>query len=407
MTGRDPKAPERAATALELLYDLVFVVAFAVASSELAHSLAAGHAATGILAFGFVMFAVVWAWINFTWFASAYDTNDWLYRVLAMVQMGGLTLLALGIADIFGSIEEGKHLDNGVLVAGYVIMRLGLVAQWARAYRDDVPRRATIRIMIVTLLVAQAGWVAQWLIDPPLVTALIMGLILFGVELSGPVLAERIAHTPWHAHHIAERYGLLAIIALGEGVVGTIGALDVLIDAGGWSFDAIMLLISGIVIIFGMWWTYFMLPSGDVLHHQPQRAFVWGYGHMPLYASIAAVGAGLHVFAYYLDAEHADFDVKISAFGTVLAVAAPLALYSLGLFALYYYLTRHQGPLHTVLMGGVVGVIALGLVAAAAGAPPTVALFIVGLAPWVVVVGFETVGARRQGENLIDLGRSL
>ena len=31
--------------------------------------------------------------------------------------------------------------------------------------------------------------------------------------------------TPWHAHHIAERYGLLAIIALGEGVVGTVASL--------------------------------------------------------------------------------------------------------------------------------------------------------------------------------------
>ncbi len=43
MTGRDPQAHERPATPPELLYDLVFVVAFGVAGSELVHSLAAAH----------------------------------------------------------------------------------------------------------------------------------------------------------------------------------------------------------------------------------------------------------------------------------------------------------------------------------------------------------------------------
>lgn len=42
-----------------------------------------------MLAFALVMFATVWAWINFTWFALTFDTDDWLYRMLAMVQMGG------------------------------------------------------------------------------------------------------------------------------------------------------------------------------------------------------------------------------------------------------------------------------------------------------------------------------
>ena len=26
------------------------------------------------------MFAIIWAWINFSWFASAYDADDWIYR---------------------------------------------------------------------------------------------------------------------------------------------------------------------------------------------------------------------------------------------------------------------------------------------------------------------------------------
>lgn len=47
---------------------------------------------------------------------------------------------------------------------------------------------------------------------------MVIVVVLIGIETLGPLLAEtRRGGTPWHAHHIAERYGLLTIIALGEG----------------------------------------------------------------------------------------------------------------------------------------------------------------------------------------------
>lgn len=77
MTGRDPHEPNRAATPLELLFDLTFVVALGAAGNEFAHYFAVGHIGTGIGGFAFVLFATGWAWINFSWFSSAYDTDDW------------------------------------------------------------------------------------------------------------------------------------------------------------------------------------------------------------------------------------------------------------------------------------------------------------------------------------------
>ena len=90
MSGRDPDEGHRSATPLELLYDLTFVVAFGIAADELAHYLADGHYRTGILGFVFATFAVSWAWINYSWFASAYDTDDWVMRLATMVQMVGV-----------------------------------------------------------------------------------------------------------------------------------------------------------------------------------------------------------------------------------------------------------------------------------------------------------------------------
>src|SRR3954463_10684136 len=80
-SGRDPDEQHRSATPLELFYDLTIVVAFGTAADELAHFIADAHAGAGIAGFAFATFMVVWAWLNYTWFGSAYDTDDWLFRI--------------------------------------------------------------------------------------------------------------------------------------------------------------------------------------------------------------------------------------------------------------------------------------------------------------------------------------
>lgn len=64
MQGRNPHEEGRAATPLELLYDLTLVVAFAVAGSEAAHLVSEGLLVQATLAFSFAFFGDVWAWIN-------------------------------------------------------------------------------------------------------------------------------------------------------------------------------------------------------------------------------------------------------------------------------------------------------------------------------------------------------
>ena len=97
ITARDRAEAHRAATPLELLYDLVFVAAFSQAGVALAHQVETGSVAGGVLAFSVAMFAVVWAWVGNTWFSSAFDTDDWLQRLSTMMQMAGVVILALGI----------------------------------------------------------------------------------------------------------------------------------------------------------------------------------------------------------------------------------------------------------------------------------------------------------------------
>ena len=194
--------------------------------------------------------------------------------------------------------------------------------------------------------------------------------------------------TPWHAHHIAERYGLLVIITLGEGIIGTVASLSVLVHGPeGWSMSAVLIAVAGIGLTFGLWWTYFIVPSGEILHHHRERATGWGYGHMLVFGSLAAVGAGLHVAAYYID-HHAH----IGAVATVLTVAIPVGVYILALYGLYTALLRTYDPFHTRLLLLTTAVLVLSVLLAAAGVSMPWCLVVLALAPVVTIVGYETLG---------------
>lgn len=396
MRGRDPEEQHRASTPLELLFDLTFVVAFGVAASELAHMLSAGHVGAGIIAFGYATFAVCLAWINFTWFASAYDTDDWAFRLATMVQMVGVLILAMGLPAFFDSVAEGHRVDNAVLVVGYVVMRIALVGQWLRAARQDPQRRRAALTYAAVILVAQAGWIGTVFLHTPVPVTLGIWTVLGIFELAGPWLAEtRAIRTPWHPHHIAERYGLMAIIALGEGVVGTVASLSAMVSDHGWSVDAVLLAVSGTVLTFGMWWMYFTLPTADVLHARRERSFWFGYGHLPIFGAIVATGSGLHTAAYFIQ-HHSD----LGSVATVLAVAIPVLLYLALVFVLYTSLLRSVDVLHVVLVAAATAVLVTAVALAATGTPMAVCLLVVSLAPMMGVAGFELVAHRHVAADL-------
>ena len=390
MTGRDPYEVHRVATSLEQLFDLTFATCFSLAASQLALTLSAGRYAAALLGFAFASFAICWAWINFSWFASAYDTDDWMFRVVTMRQMVGVLVLAIGLPRMFASIERGEHLDNSIMVLGYVIMRVALVFQWLRAARQDPARRRACLTYAVAISIAQIGWVWQIAVRFSTAAALVLGSLLALIELMGPVLAERQdGGTPWNAHHIAERHSLLAIMALSVGIVGTVAALSAVVEQQGWTVDAMLVGIAGTALTFGMWWLYDLLPSAHILETHRNRAFVWGVGQILIVTAIVATGGGLHVAAYFI--EH---QTQISPLATVLSVALPVGAF-LGLtYALYYYLVRHFQAFQVWLLIGTAAVVAVTVTAARSGVSMARCLVVLALAPAVTVVGYETLGYR-------------
>jgi low temperature requirement protein LtrA len=384
VSGRDPHEAGRTATSLELLFDLVFVVAISQAADQLARLLAQGHVLAATGGFAFAMYAVLWPWINFSWFSSAFDTDDGVHRIATMVQMVGATVLGLGIPAAFRSIDAGQGIDNGVMVAGYVVVRVALVFQWLRAAMQSPRYRSTCLTYSGVIVIAQIGWIATALVPLTVTQAAVAGAALLALELGGPYMAERRhAGTPWHAHHIAERYGGLAIIALGEGVVGTVASLSAVVRDRGWTIDAVLVAVAGMGLTFGMWWAYFLVSTAELLHAHRERAFKWSYGSLPVFVAIAATGAGLHVAALVI-----GHQAHIASAAAVLALAVPVAAYLAGLHWLHGVLHarahRHVAPLLFITAAVLIAAPLL----ASIGVSMTVCLLVVMVAPAINVVAY-------------------
>ena len=335
MTARSPHEPHRAATPLELFFDLVFVVAIAQAASGLHHSITEAHALEGLIGYLMVFFAIWWAWMNFTWFASAYDCDDVPYRLAVFVQIAGALILAAGVPAMFET-----RTPNIATVGGYVVMRLAVVAQWLRAAASDPERRTTARRYALGITVLQVAWVGM-LFVPRL---WVPGFLTFAaLELVVPVWAERAGPTTWHPQHIAERYGLLTLIVLGESILAANVAIQTALAAGEALSALVPIIVGGLLIVYSMWWVYFDRPVHDLLTSL-RKAIVWGYGHYLVFVAAAAVGAGLAVSVDQV-AHHA----KVGAVGAGAAVAIPVAVYLLCLWVLHdrpeYRQTRLLGPI--------------------------------------------------------------
>jgi low temperature requirement protein LtrA len=330
MTARDPDEEHRAATPLELFFDLAFVVAVGEAASSLHHGLVAGEFRDTLVAFPLMFFAIWWAWMNVAWFASAYDTDDAPYRLAVLVQVGGVLCLAVGVPRVF------EHQDFGIVVLGYVIMRIALVGQWLRAAASHPEGRATALRYALGITVVQCGWIA-WLAVPESLSLFGFFLLVLA-ELAVPLWAESESRTPWHPGHIAERYGLFTIIVLGEALLGPTLGVQAALDAGISFGDVAPVVVGGLLLVFSMWWLYFDMPASQTVERARRAfevklrgAFAWGYGHYVVFGSAAAAGAGIAI-AVDQAAGHTELTDVQAGF----AITVPVALYLLSVWLIHF-----------------------------------------------------------------------
>src|SRR5688572_14897510 len=230
--------------------------------------------------------------------------------------MPGALVFAAGFSRAF------EPQDFLIATLGYVIMRAGLVLGWLRVARDVPDMRARARRYVVGIVAVQSLWLARLALPPAHGLWSFAALVV--LELLIPIWAERKAdRMVFHAEHVEERYGLFTIIVLGESILSaTVGFDTAAAAAGGFTAPLIAIGVSGLVLAFAAWWLYFDHPGH--LAPTPATAFRWGYGHVLVFATLAAAGAGIQVAA---EATVRPLSARVAA----LAVAVPAAGFLLGI----------------------------------------------------------------------------
>jgi low temperature requirement protein LtrA len=375
----------RRATWLELFFDLVFVVAVA----RLAIQLRVDHSVPGLLGYAGLFVAVWWLWISFSYFADLFDDDGPLQRLAQLVAMLGAAVLAVTLGD-------GIAADSGRFAGTFGALFALLAGMYAVAARAE-PRAAELcHWYVAGSAIGSALWFLSLAVPVP-GRYLVWGLALTANALiSGPIAYARMRNPPHQRSHMPERFGLFVIVVLGEAVLSVVNG----IETTHWNPGAVVVAVSGFVIACCMWWVYFDAFDEGAIDRAIEggrraqvASFLYGYGHLLIYASIAAAGVGVQLAA--------EAAAKHAAGGVALLGGAQVALIVAFVVVSSPFGLRGHSPIIAVkaALAGLALIVAVAVRAPVAGA----ALCALG---WVGLVGAEIVmrsrpGSARPGNSVV------
>jgi low temperature requirement protein LtrA len=272
----------RRVTWLELFFDLAFVAAV----SQVGASLAEHYSAGGLVRYGLLLGLIWWAWLGHTVYATRFDTDDLVQRLLTLTQIFGVAVMAINAGDDLASR------DSAGFAAAYAGLRFVLVFEYIRA-RHVRRARPYATSMAAALTVAASLWLASAMTPAP--ARFWLWAIALTVDVLTPLMTSRFAaEIPPHPEHLPERFGLFTIILLGETLVSVMRGMKTQDD---WSVAAASSALLGMVMAFTLWWWYFdgVEAAGTRHVHSRQDTWkfnVWAYAHLPLYLGIGIAGIG-------------------------------------------------------------------------------------------------------------------
>ncbi len=375
---------EHRVTPRELFFDLVFVFAFTQVATLLANDPTFAGIGRGVL----VTAALWWPWTAYAWLTNTVDPEEGFVGAALLVALIAMFIAALVVPGVFD--DEGVLFGAAFLVV--VAMHLALYALAGRGHRDllaAVLRLAPWTLLGATLiLVAGFGFAEAarvWLWGAALACTYV------GAGLSGS--------TGWRLHpsHLAERYGLVLIIALGEAFVAIgIGATGVGIGLG-----EIVAATLGLLAATSFWLAYFDFFSirGERMLAElrgPDRVAlardVYAYAHLPM-----IVGIVLFAFAMKTIVAHIGEELD---FAVAFALCGGSALYLLTYSAIRIRVERRV----SLSRGRFVAALALLLALPLATVIPALAALALVTAIWLALHAYELVlwrEARAESRSLL------
>jgi len=360
---------EHRVTPRELFFDLVFVFAFTQVTTLLADDPTFAGIGRGVL----VLAALWWPWTAYAWLTNTVDPEEGFVGAALLVALIAMFIAALAVPGVFD--------DDGVLFGAcflvVVAMHLALYALAGRGNHDLLA--AVLRLAPWTLLGATLILIAGFgFADGARIWLWVAALVCtyVGAGLSGS--------TGWRVFptHLAERYGLVIIIALGEAFVAIgIGATKI---GPGEAVAAVL----GLLVATSFWLAYFDFFSIRGVRlladaRGPERVAlardVYAYTHLPM-----IVGIVLFAFAMKVIVGHVGADLDPAP---AFALCGGSALYLLAYSAVR---SRIEGRL-SLSRGRFTAAVLLLLVFPLATAVPALAALALVTVIWLALHTYELV----------------
>ncbi|MGH9282306.1 MAG: low temperature requirement protein A, partial [Acidimicrobiales bacterium] len=203
---------------LELLFDLVFVLAITQCTNLMAGDPTVSGIGRGLVVLGLLW----WSWVGYAWLTSVVDPDEGGVRLVLFAAMAALLVTSLCVPGAFG----GQGL---ILALAYGWVRAAHVALFLLASRDDPGLRHSVSGFAISTALGVAILVAGSQVDGNARLAVWAAALV--LDMAGPLLIDT---SGWRlvAGHFAERHGLIVIVALGESVVAIGVGAEAGVDGG-------------------------------------------------------------------------------------------------------------------------------------------------------------------------------
>lgn len=366
-------------TYAELFFDLVFVFAI----TQISHTLLAHFTPLGVLQTTLLFLAVWWVWVFTSWITNWLDPEKTPVRILLFALMLGGLVISTSIPQAFES--------RGLWFAmAYASMQVGkTVFLWVSTPPSQPAARMNAIRITAWLSLSAVFWIAGGLAEGQ--SRLLLWAVALGIEYCSAAArfwipkygASQVADWQVEGGHMAERFGLFIILALGESIVVTGATFSKLT----WTIETVSAFASSFVGTVVMWWIYFHkgAEAGSELiskSSEPGRLarLAYTYLHIPIVAGIVVTAVADELVLMH-PGGHSDPKTVLSAIG------GPM------LFLLGTILFKHTIRGFLQLSHGA-GIVALGILAWFAGGMSPLLLSILTTAIMVVVAVWESVSLK-------------
>ncbi|WP_428966925.1 low temperature requirement protein A [Micromonospora fluostatini] len=381
---------------MELFVDLFFVFAFLKVATLMSADLSVLGTIRGVL-----VILLLWhCWTSCAWLGNVLHADRGGMPLLMTGVATAVLVIGVAVPETFADVP-GNLSGPVVVVGGYLLIRFCVLAVLTYHQRGGAAGRRRTVLVWLAFLAAGAMLLVAALLPPSLperVDGNLVRVVLFAGALGVDfVIFAGVGRGTWQIvspWHLAERHAVIILVALGETIISIGASRGVGVDKPvTWDVAAAATL--GMIIVSGLWWTYFDLAKmlaehglwrtrGAARTRLARDAYL-GL-HLPMIAGLIIFALGLkHAVAVAVgEADRLWDDTSVlTLFGGVL-------LYLLALVAFEWRTARLIG--RSPLTG--IGLL-LALFPLAAGAPAVGALALLAVGVAAMAVADRTIFRRR------------